>query len=116
MPLRNSFTAARATAVSLSGKDCIASPRRQADNSCSTPDNQNTLDGAYVPRQRPLSHIRIFWRFFMRHLLLFAVLLLSLSWAVAQSYPSQSSSGSQESVKGCLSSVGGTYTLTAKDG
>ena len=52
----------------------------------------------------------------MRHLLLFAVLLLSLSWAVAQSYPSQSSSGSQESVKGCLSSVGGTYTLTAKDG
>ena len=48
--------------------------------------------------------------------LLFAVLLLSLSWAVAQSYPSQSSSGSQESVKGCLSSVGGTYTLTAKDG
>lgn len=52
----------------------------------------------------------------MRHLLLFAVLLLSLSWAVAQSYPSQGSNGTQETVKGCLSSSGGSYTLTAKDG
>jgi hypothetical protein len=52
----------------------------------------------------------------MRHLLLFAVLLFSLSWAVAQSYPSQGSTGAQETVKGCLSSAGGTYTLTAKDG
>jgi Protein of unknown function (DUF5818) len=52
----------------------------------------------------------------MRHLLLFAVLLLSLSWAAAQSYPSQGSTGAQETVKGCISSAGGTYTLTAKDG
>ena len=52
----------------------------------------------------------------MRHLLLFGVLLLSMSWAVAQSYPSQGSSGAQETVKGCVSSSGGTYTLTTKDG
>jgi hypothetical protein len=50
--------------------------------------------------------------------MMFAALLLSLSWAVAQSYPSQSqgSTGAQETVKGCLSGSGGTYTLTAKDG
>jgi hypothetical protein len=52
----------------------------------------------------------------MRHILMFAVLLLSLSWAVAQSYPSQGSTGAQETVRGCLSNSGGTYTLTAKDG
>ena len=55
----------------------------------------------------------------MRHLLLFSVLLLGMSWAVAQSYPKQDKSGStggQETVKGCLSSNGGTYTLTDKNG
>jgi hypothetical protein len=55
----------------------------------------------------------------MRHLLLFSVLLLGMSWAVAQSYPKQDktrSTGGQETVKGCLSSNGGTYTLTDKNG
>jgi Protein of unknown function (DUF5818) len=55
----------------------------------------------------------------MRHLLLFSVLLLATSWAAAQSYPSQETSGksgAQDTVKGCLSSSGGTYTLTDKDG
>ncbi|HZW79947.1 MAG TPA: DUF5818 domain-containing protein [Candidatus Deferrimicrobiaceae bacterium] len=55
----------------------------------------------------------------MRHFLLFSVLLLGTSWAVAQSYPSQGTTGStanQQNVIGCLSSSGGTYTLTAKNG
>jgi len=55
----------------------------------------------------------------MRHLLLFSVLLLGMSWAVAQSYPKQDKTGStggQETVKGCLSSNGGAYTLTDKNG
>jgi hypothetical protein len=55
----------------------------------------------------------------MRHLLLFSVLLLGTSWAVAQSYPSKGETGktaSQETVTGCLSSSGGTYTLAAKNG
>ena len=54
----------------------------------------------------------------MRHLLLFSVLLLGVSWAVAQS-ENQAASGKtsgQETVQGCLSNSGGTYTLTAKDG
>ena len=54
----------------------------------------------------------------MRHLLLFSVLLLGVSWAVAQS-ESQAATGKtsgQETVQGCLSNSGGTYTLTAKDG
>ncbi len=55
----------------------------------------------------------------MRHLVLFSVLLLGTSWAAAQSYPSQGkagNTGAQETVKGCLSSTGGTYTLTDKSG
>jgi hypothetical protein len=55
----------------------------------------------------------------MRHLVLLSVLLLGVSWAAAQNYPSEGksgNSGSQETVQGCLSSNGGTYTLTAKDG
>jgi hypothetical protein len=55
----------------------------------------------------------------MRHLVLFSVLLLGTSWAAAQSYSSQGktgNAGSQETVKGCLSSTGGTYTLTDKSG
>jgi hypothetical protein len=55
----------------------------------------------------------------MRHLLLLSVLLLGVSWAAAQNYPSQETSGNtggQQTVQGCLSSNGGTYTLTAKDG
>jgi hypothetical protein len=55
----------------------------------------------------------------MRHLLLLSVLLLGVSWAAAQNYPSHETSGNtggQETVQGCLSSNGGTYTLTAKDG
>ncbi len=55
----------------------------------------------------------------MRHLLLFSILLLGTSWAVAQSYPNQGSTGNaaaQKTIKGCLSSSGGTYTLTEKSG
>jgi len=55
----------------------------------------------------------------MRHLLLFSVLLLGTSWAAAQSYPKQDKTGStggQETVKGCLSSSAGAYTLTDKSG
>ena len=55
----------------------------------------------------------------MRHLLLFSVLLLGVSWAAAQSDTGQATSGKsggQETVQGCLSSSGGTYTLTAKNG
>jgi hypothetical protein len=55
----------------------------------------------------------------MRYLLLFSVLMLGACWAAAQSYPSQGPAGStagQHSVMGCLSSSGGAYTLTAKDG
>jgi len=55
----------------------------------------------------------------MRHLLLFSVLLLGTFWAAAQSYPSQETSGKaggQETVKGCLSSSGSSYTLTDQAG
>jgi len=54
----------------------------------------------------------------MRHLLLFSVLLLGVSWAAAQTSPSQGASGStgQETVKGCLSNSGGNYMLTDKNG
>ena len=55
----------------------------------------------------------------MRHLMLFAVLLLGTSWAVAQNYPSKGDTGKtagQAAVTGCLSSAGGAYTLTAKNG
>jgi Protein of unknown function (DUF5818) len=54
----------------------------------------------------------------MRHLLLFGVLLLGVSWAAAQTSPSQGTSGNtgQETVKGCLSSSGGNYMLTDKTG
>jgi hypothetical protein len=55
----------------------------------------------------------------MRHLILLSVLLLGVSWAAAQNYPSEGKSGStsgQQTVQGCLSSNGGTYTLTSKDG
>jgi hypothetical protein len=58
-------------------------------------------------------------RFLMKHLLLFSVLLLGTAWAAAQSNPSHETSGKtggQETVKGCLSSSGGAYTLTGKDG
>ncbi|HEV2469779.1 MAG TPA: DUF5818 domain-containing protein [Candidatus Sulfotelmatobacter sp.] len=66
----------------------------------------------------------------MRQILLFvSVLLLSLSWAVAQNTSSQSSaastssgqtahssSGNEKSVEGCLSESNGSYMLTAKNG
>jgi Protein of unknown function (DUF5818) len=54
----------------------------------------------------------------MRHLLLFSVLLLGVSWAAAQSESQAATgkTGGQETVQGCLSNSGGTYTLTAKDG
>src|SRR5258708_28319703 len=55
----------------------------------------------------------------MRHLMLFTVLLLGTSWAAAQSYPKQETAGNsdaQKTVTGCLSSAGGTYTLTDKSG
>ena len=59
-------------------------------------------------------------------LLLVSVLLLGLSWAVAQNSPSSSSSASgqtshtstsgQMTVEGCLSGSNGNYTLTDKNG
>ncbi|MFZ0300943.1 MAG: hypothetical protein WAM13_21520 [Candidatus Sulfotelmatobacter sp.] len=54
----------------------------------------------------------------MRHLLLFSALLLAMSWAAAQTPASQGTSGNtgQETVKGCLSSSGGNYMLTEKNG
>jgi hypothetical protein len=55
----------------------------------------------------------------MKYFLLLSVLMLGASWAAAQNYPSQGPTGSassQQSIVGCLSSSGGTYTLTAKDG
>ena len=68
----------------------------------------------------------------MRHVLLFiSVLLLGLTWAVAQnSSPSssssssssssgqmsQSSAGGETTVEGCLSGSSGSYTLTDKNG
>jgi hypothetical protein len=53
----------------------------------------------------------------MRNLLLLSVLLLGVSWAAAQtSKETGAKSGGQETVQGCLSNSGGTYTLTAKDG
>ena len=59
----------------------------------------------------------------MRHLLLFSVLLLGVSWAVAQS-ESQAATGKisgQQTVQCCLSNSGGTYgqldgTITRKTG
>jgi len=63
----------------------------------------------------------------MRQIFLFlSVLLLGVSWAVAQGtsgqtssssgQSSETSSGGETTVQGCLSSSGGNYTLTAKDG
>ncbi len=55
----------------------------------------------------------------MRHLLLFSVLLLGVSWATAQSEtqtPTAKTGGGQQTVQGCLSNSGGAYTLTGKDG
>lgn len=66
----------------------------------------------------------------MRQIFLFvSVLLLGLSWAVAQDTSSQSSAGSagsgqtthassghEKSVEGCLSESNGSYMLTAKNG
>ncbi|HEV3512540.1 MAG TPA: DUF5818 domain-containing protein [Candidatus Sulfotelmatobacter sp.] len=68
----------------------------------------------------------------MRHVLLFlSVLLLGISWAVAQTSPqtsstpsgssasaqsSQTSAGGETTVEGCLSGSSGNYTLAAKDG
>ena len=66
----------------------------------------------------------------MRHILLFvSVLLLGLSWAVAQNsagqsgstsssagQASQTSAGGETTVEGCLSGSSGSYTLTDKNG
>jgi Protein of unknown function (DUF5818) len=65
----------------------------------------------------------------MRHILFLSVLLLGVSWAVAQNSPASSSSqsstssasqstsaGSQTTVEGCLSSSAGKYTLTDEQG
>ena len=61
----------------------------------------------------------------MRYLMLLSVLLLGVSWAVAQndsvgSSPqasaSQTASGGSTTVQGCLSGTDGSYTLTDKDG
>jgi len=58
----------------------------------------------------------------MRQLLLLSVLLLGVTWAVAQDAPatgqtgSQQAAASQTSVVGCLSSSAGKYMLTDKHG
>lgn len=62
----------------------------------------------------------------MRPMLLLSVLLLGVSWAVAQNTAAQpgqkdssrtaTSTGSQTSVEGCLGGSDGKYTLTDKDG
>ncbi len=73
----------------------------------------------------------------MRRLLLFSVLLLGTSWALAQNAPAQTSStnsgqanttyqaqsqtsngnaAAKQTVEGCLSNSNGNYMLTAKDG
>ena len=60
----------------------------------------------------------------MRHLLLLSVLLLGVSWAAAQHYPSQTSpsqttptgAGAEITVQGCLSGSDGNYMLTDKRG
>jgi hypothetical protein len=65
------------------------------------------------------------WRLHMRQIfLLLSILLLGLSWAIAQdsSSPSgsgqmsRSSAGSQMTVQGCLSGSSGNYTITDKNG
>src|SRR5215471_9317393 len=67
-------------------------------------------------------------RFRMRQLLALFVLLLGVTWAAAQNYPSQTSPNQttpshkssnaegQTSVQGCLSGSNGSYTLTDKNG
>lgn len=61
----------------------------------------------------------------MRHIfLLVSILLLGLSWAVAQDtaspttsgQSSQTSAGGETTVQGCLSGSAGSYTLTDKHG
>ena len=55
----------------------------------------------------------------MRKLIFLSVLLLGVSWLVAQSAPSQStksSTGTETSVQGCLGGSEGSYTLTDKSG
>lgn len=58
----------------------------------------------------------------MRQLLLLSVLVLGVTWAVAQDAPatgqtgSQQASASQTTVVGCLSSSAGKYMLTDKQG
>jgi hypothetical protein len=64
----------------------------------------------------------------MRHMLILSVLLLGVSWAVAQdssqSSPSgaqsgaagQAASGSHTTVEGCVGGADGKYTLTDKQG
>ena len=64
----------------------------------------------------------------MRQLLALSVLLLGVTWAAAQNYPSQTSPNQttpshkssntegQTSVQGCLSGSNGNYTLTDKSG
>ena len=64
----------------------------------------------------------------MRQLLALFVLLLGVTWAAAQNYPSQTSPNQttpshkssnaegQTSVQGCLSGSNGSYTLTDKNG
>lgn|SRR5262249_9280671 len=48
--------------------------------------------------------------------LLATVVLLSVTWMVAQSSPSASTSDSQTSIQGCLSGSTGSYTLTDQSG
>lgn len=65
----------------------------------------------------------------MRYLLLLSVLLLGMTWAAAQNYPSQTSpsqtspsqttptgAGAETTVQGCLTGSDGNYMLTDKHG
>jgi hypothetical protein len=53
----------------------------------------------------------------MRNLLLFSVLLLGASWMAAQTTTqSQTATGTQKTVTGCLSQANGQYMLTSRKG
>ena len=115
---------------SICGKRCIG-PLRVTDTQswCYRLRSRSGGLAASIPKGQE-STIRSFWRFNMRQVLLFvSVLLLGLSWAVAQdntsSSPSSSASSGQTShtsssgqmtVEGCLSGSNGNFTLTDKNG
>ena len=124
----------------ICGKCCIG-PLRVADTQFSCYRLRSRSGGLAASHSEKLGiDNKVIWRFNMRQvLLLVSVLLLGLSWAVAQdstsSSPSSTSSGSaqrdpsaspgqtsrtgtsgQTTVEGCLSGSNGNFTLTDKNG